>query len=152
MNHAVGPRGLVRASRRLGLVGLVLIVMTIAAAGLTVWDLRTDAIENYQGDIANLGVVIAEQTARSLQAVDLVVLETREKILASGRETPEQFKLLMASQDTHHFLVERLKNLPQADAIAVVGADGRVANFSRFWPIPLIDVADREYFTHLRDH
>jgi hypothetical protein len=75
-------------SRHLPLVGIGLIVATIAAACLAVWDLRVDAIADYRQNMSNLGVVLAEQTTRSLQAVDLVVQETREKILESGVATP----------------------------------------------------------------
>ena len=46
-------------SRRLGLAGLVLIVITVIAAGLTVWDRREEAITTYQREMKNLGVVLA---------------------------------------------------------------------------------------------
>jgi PAS domain-containing protein len=145
-------KGLFRSSRRLSLVGVALVIVTLVAAGLAIWDLREDVIANYREDIGNLGVVLGEQTTRSLQAVDLVVQETREKVLATGVETPEQFNRLMATEDIHQFLHERLKNLPQADAIILIGAEGRVTNFSRSWPIPPIDLADREHYAYLRDH
>src|SRR5205814_1810201 len=129
------------SSRRLSLVGVALVIVTVATAGLTIWDLREDAIADYQQDLYHLGIAIGEQTTRSLQAVDLVVQETREKVLAAGVETPDQFTRLMATEDVHHFLRERLKNLPQADALALVDAEGRVVNFSRLWPAPAIDVS-----------
>ena len=152
MRLAADAGGGSRSSRWLPLVGVALILITIVASAITVWDLRADAIANYRRDTANLGVVLAEQTSRSLQAVDLVVQETREKVLAAGVETPEQFRQLMASEDIHHFLVDRLKNLPQAEAIILVGADGKLVNFSRAWPIPIIDLGDRDYYSHLHEH
>ena len=94
MRSAAGRKGLFRSSRRLSLVGVALIVIIITASALAVWDLRAEAIADYRQDMTNLGVIIAEQTARSLQAVDLVVRETREKVLASGAETPAQFSRL----------------------------------------------------------
>jgi signal transduction histidine kinase/DNA-binding response OmpR family regulator/HPt (histidine-containing phosphotransfer) domain-containing protein len=152
MAPAAEPRGPSNSSRRLSLVGLVLAIVTLVAAGLAVWDLREDAIANYQEDMANLGVVLREQTTRSFQAVDLVVQETREKVLAAGVETPDQFNRLMATEGIHDFLRERIKNLPQADSVALVSAEGRIVNFSRFWPVPSTDVSDRSYYPYLRDH
>jgi signal transduction histidine kinase len=152
MIPAARRNGLFRSSRWLSLVAAALVIITSAASALAIWSLRADAIANYQQDMKNLGVVIAEQTARTLQAVDLVVQETRDKVLATGATTPLQFARLMATEDIHHFLRERLKNLPQADAIALVGAEGRLVNFSRSWPAPSLDLADREHFAHLRDH
>jgi len=152
MNIGVGPGGLFRSSRRFVLAGSILSVVTVIAAGLTIWDLREDAIANGREDISNLGVVIAEQTARSLQAVDLVVQEARDKAVAAGVETTEQFNRLMATEGIHHFLADRLKNLPQADGIALVGADGSHVNSSRSWPIPDTNMADRDYYQHFREH
>jgi len=152
MAPAAEPNGLSYSSGRLSLVGIALVIVTLVAAGLAVWDLRADAITDYQRDMTNLGVVLAEQTTRSMQAVDLVVREAREKVLAAGVETPDQFTRLMATEDLHHFLRERLKNLPQADALALVNAEGRVVNSSRVWPIPAIDVTDRDHYRHFVDH
>jgi signal transduction histidine kinase len=152
MSPAARAKRRYRFSRWLSLVGAALVVITITASALTVWDLRTDAITNYQRDMKNLGVVIAEETARSLQAVDLVVQETRGKVLASGVETPEQFSRLMASEEIYHFLRDRLKNLPQADAIFLIGANGGMVNTSRSWPFRAVNVSERESYTHFRGH
>jgi cache domain-containing protein len=52
----------------------------------------------------------------------------------------------------HRFLQDELKSLPQANAIVVVNAAGKVVNFSRRWPIPDIDISDRDFFRQLRNH
>ena len=57
------------SNRRLNLIGLAVVCMTILAAGLTIWDLRREAIKIYTEEIENLGVAFAEQTSRTLQAV-----------------------------------------------------------------------------------
>ena len=150
MTSAARSTGLLRSSRGLSRVGIGLIAITIAAAGLAIGDLRREAIEDYQRDTTNLGVVLAEQTSRTMQAVDLVVAETRVRILAAGVETPDQFKRLTATEDMHEFLVSQLKSLPQADAIELVDIDGRVVNFSRRWPVPEIDVSGRDYWRDIR--
>src|SRR5882757_6314925 len=152
MRLAEDAGGRSRSSRWLPLVGVGLIAIIAAAAAVAAWDLRGDAIEDYQRNTANLGVVLAEQTSRALQAVDLVVQETRDRVLSADIETPEQFRRLMSGEDTHHFLVERLKNLPQAEALILVGADGRLVNFSRAWPIPPLDLTDRDYYSYFHEN
>jgi signal transduction histidine kinase len=147
-----GADGFFHSSRRLSLVGGGLIVMIILAAVLTIWDLRADAIENYRNDMQNLGVVLAEQTSRSLQAVDLVVQETREKILAAGIADPVEFAQTLRTEAVHDYLHAHLMNLPQAETIVLVGPDGTVINSGRVWPPPPIDVSDREHFRHFRDN
>ena len=42
----------------------------------------------------------------------------------------------MATEKVHDYLVERIRRLPQADAISLIDSTGKVVNFSRAWPIP----------------
>jgi hypothetical protein len=142
----------VRASRRLSLVGTALLVVIVLAAGLAVWDPREEAIAHSRQEMSNLGIVLAEQMARSLQAVDLVLQETRGMILAAGVDSPEEFARAMASEGVHRFLADRLKLVPQADAVGLVSADGSLVNSSRAWPVPEIDLSDRDYYMRLRQH
>jgi signal transduction histidine kinase len=41
--------------------------------------------------------------------------------------------------------------LPQLGAVTVISREGKLLNFSRDWPIPDIDVTDRDYYQALRD-
>jgi PAS domain S-box-containing protein len=140
------------SSRRLALGGGCLIAATIFAACLAVWDLREDRLADEMKDTKNLAVVLAEQTARSFQAVDLVLQEMQAMALAAAVTTPDEFKLRMGTEQVHDFLAERIKSLPQAESVALVDADGRLTNLSRPWPIPILDISDREYFRYPRDH
>jgi PAS domain S-box-containing protein len=141
-----------RASRHLSFVGFGLLVIILLTASVAIWDRREEAIARSRQDIINLGVVLAEQTARSMQAVDLVLHETTAMVRAAGVHSPEQFQRLMGTEEVHRFLVDRLKVLPQADAIGLVNADGKLVNSSRFWPAPDFDVSDREYYKYLRQN
>jgi hypothetical protein len=58
-------------------------------------DLHGERIANETKDTKNLAVVLAEQTARAIQAVDLVVQETQGMVLAAGVTDVDQFRLRM---------------------------------------------------------
>ncbi|MBV8888823.1 MAG: PAS domain S-box protein [Alphaproteobacteria bacterium] len=141
-----------RASRGVALGVLVSIAITVFAACFAIWDLHGERLADEMKETRNLGVVLAEQTARSFQAVDLVLQEIQAMASAAGLADPVQFRRQMATEEVHRFLVGRLYNLPQADAIALVDESGKIVNFSRAWPSPIIDTSDREYFRYLRDH
>src|SRR6266446_2504511 len=138
------------SSQRLFLGGSFCIAVTIIAACLAVWDLRDERIADETKDTKNLAVALAEQTARTIQAVDLVVQETRQMILASGVTDPDQFRPRMATEEIHRFLLARLHNLPQANSIALLDDAGGIVNFSRTWPIPVIDASDRDFYLYWR--
>ncbi len=140
------------SNRRLNLIGLAVVCMTILAAGLTIWDLRQEAIKTYTEEIENLGVAFAEQTSRTLQAVDLVLDQVKDRVLGSGIETTAQFDQLLSGRKWHQFLADRLKNLPQADALALIDADGKLINASRRWPVSAADFSDRDFIAYFRLH
>ncbi|HYZ43003.1 MAG TPA: ATP-binding protein, partial [Stellaceae bacterium] len=119
------------SNHRLALIGVAVICMTAIAAGLTIWDLHRQAIDTSAQQVQNLGVAFAEQTSRTLQAVELTLDETRERIVSVGLTTRAQFEQLLGDDEWHQFLADRVKNLPQAEALSLVGADGKLVNSSR---------------------
>jgi PAS domain S-box-containing protein len=131
---------------------MLCITITLVAAGLAIWNLREDRIADEMRDAQNLSVVLAEQTARTIQAVDLVIQQTQAMVQAKGVRTPDQFREQLATEEVHVYLVSRLKNLPQANALALIDGVGSSTNSSNGWPGQLVDVSDREYFRYLRDH
>ena len=126
--------------------------MTILAAGLTIWDLRRAAIRMYSEEIQNLGVAFAGHTSRTLQAIDLVLDQTKDRVLGSGIANPGRFEQKLSGVKWHQFLADRLKNLPQADALALIGADGKLVNTSRQWPAPDTDFSDSDFIEYFRLH
>ena len=112
--------------RGLTLIGIAVITMTVAVAGLTIWHWREEAMKTSTQQIQNLGVVFAEQTSHTLQTVDLVLGEARARVVGLGLATAEECELQRGGEEWHHFLVDRLKNLPQAGALALVAADDPV--------------------------
>ena len=140
------------SSHRLYLIGGIIIAATIVVAGLAVWERRQQSIESYQRELTNLSITLAEQAARSIQAVDLVLLETQSRVLAAGVDNPADFDRRMTTEDTHQFLADRLATLRQAQGIGLIDANGLMISSSREWPASRLDVSDRDYFVHFRDH
>jgi PAS domain S-box-containing protein len=146
------PKQLAAPSRRLSLTGLVLIGATIVAAGLAIWDRHEEAISHARQEMSRLSVVLAQQTARSIQAIDLVLQEVQAKVLDAGIDSAEQFKRQMGTEAVHQFFVQRMHNLPQSSGLGLVAADGTFLSYSKEWPAPAIDLSGRDYYTHFRNH
>jgi PAS domain S-box-containing protein len=139
-------------SRLLWLAALVLVSITVTAAAMAICGRHEDVFASYQREMNNLRITLAAQAARLVQAVDLVLQETQREVLTNGITDPEQFKQRMATQEFYRFFHARGKNLPQADSISLVDADGMVINGSHSWPYPVFNVSDRDYFQYLREH
>ncbi len=134
-------------ARRIAIAGAVLIAITSAGAVLSVWDLRRNAIEASRQNMSNLGIVLAEQLSRSIQAVDLVLGETAQHVARLAATSPEEFHQEMASEASRAFLVNRMHALPQVNGLFLTDALGLLVNSSNYWPVPSINIADRASFS-----
>ena len=127
-------------------IGAVLIgVILILAA--------TDIVRSYRASVEDTGRqletqarIIAEQTARSVQAVDVVLRDIAEQFRrgALSRSTPE---------DLHHYLKQQAVGLVQADGLAMHDADGAVRAISWLYPAPdsVLNIAHLAEFRAARD-
>jgi hypothetical protein len=91
-------------------------------------------------------MILAEQADRSFQSVDLVISSVAAGVAAEGVTDSASFDRIMASRDVHLLLRAKMSGTPQLDAINVISRTGQVINFSRDWPVPEIDVSDRDYY------
>lgn len=126
------------------------VALAASLIGLTVWTLRSDAIRDASNNAGNIATVLAEQTSRSLQAVDLVLTELQDHLRLVGIASADDFRERLKDKDTFGFLRDRLSRLPQADVITLADDHGQVVNLSREWPAPKVDISDREYFRYFR--
>jgi PAS domain S-box-containing protein len=125
-----------------------LAIVTMAASlALLLWSLRSKDLAHSRGETVSLSHILAEQTTRSLQNVDLVMLNARaaaSDYLARG-EPPTRYAV-------HSMLRDRRSGMPQIKGIFITDAAGRVVSTSRTFPAEGISVVDREYFSVHRDH
>jgi signal transduction histidine kinase len=149
---AVSSGGLFRSSRYLRSISVVLIVITLSVCGLAIWNLRREAIEQQRIAVGNLGVVLAEQTARYVQVADVALQAAQARTADLDVRTPADFTRLLGTEATREFLRDRLKNLPQANSFFLVAADGHVLVTSRSHVPPNLTVSDRDYYRYLIAH
>jgi PAS domain S-box-containing protein len=144
-----------RRRSRLGagvvLFGIAVVFALIAGAAWTILDRRSDAVAGAYVDASSLSLALADQTSRTLQAVDLVLKHIVEKVQANGADLPETLAAHMETPRAHDMLREAIVGLGQIDVVGIAGADGQVLNTSHDEKPPAINVADRDYFVALRD-
>jgi diguanylate cyclase (GGDEF)-like protein len=144
-----------RTGRRLITVGALLIATIAGAAALLIMEQRAASVAEAQLGTTNLARVLAEQTSNSMQAVDLALREVVGFLATAEVGNPDAVTMVGASRATFDLMVEKLKGLPQADALFVLDTKGQVMTNSRGWPTVPLDLSDRDYFRHfvgLDDH
>jgi signal transduction histidine kinase/ActR/RegA family two-component response regulator len=142
-----------RVSPRVTMVAAaVLVVMMVGAAGFTIWNLHESVENESRASLTKLALVIAEQTSRSFQSVDIVLKQATGEIVANGSDDPDALRAGMEGERLHQSLTNLGLNLPQVAYLSLVDADGQVMNSARVLPVPLVSISDREQFRYLRDH
>ncbi len=91
-------------------------------------------------------IALAEQTSRTIQSVDLVLSDIQARAAEQDLRTPEQFRDAMGGADGRRLLAGFLRTLPQAEALALADAQGRLLNWSRDLPVQPADLSDRDYY------
>jgi signal transduction histidine kinase len=141
-----------RSSGRLWAIAAALIVVVVGGAGLDIQAQYRTAINDQRHVLVQLSRVLAEDTSRYTRVVDVVLREVQSRIIELGIANPEQFRLDLAGEATYALLHARVRDLPQASAISLLDATGRMVNFSRAWPPPALDAHDRDFFQYLATH
>ena len=140
--------GMPRTSRFLLIVGVMLVA---AIGGATSWLILTQRAaifaESRQAT-SNLALVLAEQTSRAIQPIDLTLREILGRLTAIEAQATDD--AAWGSKAVFDLLVERRKGLPQIDALMVINAEGHVANFSRSFPPVPLDASSRDYFQYFK--
>jgi diguanylate cyclase (GGDEF)-like protein/PAS domain S-box-containing protein len=130
--------------------GIALITTIAIGTTMTILNLRDRALSQTETELRSLAIVLAEQTDRSFQAVELVQNNLIDRMQLLGIATGEDFERKMSGNDTHLLLKGIISGLPYLDAVTMINPQGKLINFSRYWPIPAVNVSDRDYFKALK--
>jgi diguanylate cyclase (GGDEF)-like protein len=136
--------------RRLWWAAVVLLGLSVSAVVWTIWQLRTDAIGAAISESGNIAEVLANQLSRSLQGIDIALLEIKQSVEDGNIASPQDFAAAFNSREFQQTLIKTRDGLPQAFNLAVADKDGRVIATTAAWPTPSYDVADRDYFRKAR--
>jgi signal transduction histidine kinase/ActR/RegA family two-component response regulator len=119
--------------------GAALIAAITASAAYDGWRLHEQVMSASERELGNLSNALAEQAARNLQAVDVLLRDTASWYETSGRASgPAAVRQSLAS---------RVVGVSQVSVLTIIDAEGMQRYRSRETGEPLASVADRPYFT-----
>jgi signal transduction histidine kinase/DNA-binding NarL/FixJ family response regulator/HPt (histidine-containing phosphotransfer) domain-containing protein len=130
---------------------LLIVAILIVAEAVMVLDMRETTLRASEANLRNISVALAEQADRSLQDIDLVLSDVIDILAVEGITDGAALRQEMSGLAVHRSLKDRLTGMPFINAITLIDGDGQLVNFSRYWPIPDVNIADRDYFRAMRD-
>ena len=144
--------GGLRSIRNFAATSVAFVVLILGMASLVIWNARERAFNPYQDGITSLSVVLSEQTERYVQVVDLAMLAVQSAVAEHNDRTDTESRAYLESDQMHQLLAERVTNVPQVNAIAIVGASGDILNSSRPRPTPIGNLSNRDFLQYLKSH
>jgi signal transduction histidine kinase len=127
------------------------ILALLATSATVVLQLRRSGLLDEERHLKNLSLVLAEQADRLFQSADLVISSVAEGIAQAGVTDAASFEQKLSNEAVYRALREKITGIPLLDAVVLVNREGKVINFSRAWPVPEINNADRDYFRALKE-
>jgi PAS domain S-box-containing protein len=130
---------------RLGVIVLgVLVILGFAvSSAYDAWRSYRYALAATDREINNMANALAEQTAWTLQAVDLLLLDTARWYRSDSHDIPPE--------RLNEALANRTAGVPQVRQVMIVDAQGNQRYGSLKSAPPVHNVADRSYFIAQRD-
>ena len=129
---------------------LILAAVAVAAVagmtGLLLWQLHEQELDHARDETVRLSHILAEQTTRSLQTVDLSLDLALERL--------QQAKKLGVGIDDfaiHSMLRSRIEGIPQLRSMFIADNGGRIRSSALSHPAPGFSVKDRDYFLALQN-
>ncbi len=128
-----------------------MVALAIAGAFI-VTNLRNHALADKESHLQNVASMLALNTDRAFRTVEVIQEGLIERMHALGIASPEDYERRMSGYDNHLMLKEKAAAWDQIGSITLINSRGKLINFSRYWPLPDIDVTDREFFNALKDN
>jgi signal transduction histidine kinase/ActR/RegA family two-component response regulator len=133
-------------------IGVILLIFLSAVTILSGSILYDWALEDWQEDLHGFATVLSENTSQTMASAYLVLDSIADSVDVALLPDASQLSAVFGTRQAHLMLRDKISGLPQVSVASIVGADGKLVNFSDAYPPPGIDVSDRAPFIYHRDH
>ena len=149
--RAIGPQRVAASVRRdpvrwLTICGGLLVAAIIIGTIAMIGEFRERALSNSERELENTVLLLARHFDQQLEDSEIIANDLISQMKISGIASLETFKERMSSAEAHEMLKSRVSILSYIGEVTIFDSEGQMINSSAGWPVPSINVADREYF------
>lgn len=124
-------------------VAVLLVVAALVIDVALLWEARSTALEGARAMASDRASLLAEQANTAFKTTDLALQAAQQRL--------EREDLAQHDAGFRAYLTMMLERLGYVRAIFVVGPDGYITQDTDYPHTPVISLADRSYFSTLRD-
>ncbi|TFW22054.1 response regulator [Massilia arenosa] len=134
-------------ARRTAMAIAVTLVLTILATSIgSAILLRARTVDDWKRRLGNLALIVSDNTGQLMTSAYLVLDSVTEDVRDARIDSPADLRGAFANEKTWQTLRDKIGGLPHVSVATIVDADGDIVSYSRSWPHPKINLADRDYF------
>ncbi len=106
----------------------LLALLFVAATAAVILTLHKSLVEDEKSDLRNLALILAEETDRSFQSVEMAQRTLLNDIDRFKITTPDAFNFHMASKEVRIVLRNNIAALPHISELGIGAVDGSLVN------------------------
>jgi diguanylate cyclase (GGDEF)-like protein len=130
--------------------GVLLIAAIVIGTSFTIVSFRQRALANSERELQNTVLLLARHFDRELGNYDAIQRNFVTRVRQAGIRTPDAFDRQMSGEDAHEALKAFVNAAPEIARLNVFDANGQLINSSVAWPVPEINIAERDYFKQFK--
>lgn len=127
-------------------VGAILAAIIIATAIISAFSIRENSAQEWTKQLDNLTLTLSAQVSQTLYSANTALDSIAQEVKAAKVEDERQFREFASKESQFVYLVQKTNSNPLINVAAYVDNKGGILNYSRSYPTPKINIADRDYF------
>jgi diguanylate cyclase (GGDEF)-like protein len=127
--------------------GLSLIAAIAVGTTIMAGNFRDRALNSSQRELENTVMLLARHFDQQFSDFGAIQQDLVAFVQSAGINSAEGFKRRMSNADINLMLKAKIGALSYVGAVNLFDSDGMLINSSNVWPVPLVSVADRAYFS-----
>ncbi|MEB0010079.1 ATP-binding protein [Glaciimonas sp. Gout2] len=136
------------ARRATAVIGIVVITLLALLIVVSTKILHDRTIEAWRTELGNLSLVLAENTSQTMTSASLVLDSLVENVESANVHDQAGLIKAFRTSSTHQMMHDKISGLPQINVATIIGVDGEVINITRSFPVPVLNLSDRDYFKY----
>jgi diguanylate cyclase (GGDEF)-like protein len=125
--------------------GIALILTIALGTTLIISSVRDREITRSENELNNTVRILAAQFDRHIETFESIPKSVANYLTARVR-TSQEFKEFAASENLHRLLQEKSSESIDFAGVNIFDSDGNFVNSSERWPVPPINLSDRQFF------
>ena len=141
-----------RNTRLTVIIGFALAIIFMISAAIAAYILRENSIKDRSEQLSNLSLTLSEHAAQTMFSANTALQSLVDGVSGASIQSEKAYRDFASKKDRFLSLQEKTHSNSIIDVASYIDKDGKVINFSRSYPPPTINLAERDYFQYLSTH